>query len=83
MSSNDERGGNVTIRPGRGYGQAPSGDVVFFLPGQENEDVEVLRIRHDGAFLVRGVVVETDLLVYAAFREWLSRAIVRNGADKE
>lgn len=59
-------GKNSDGDPGR------SGDVVFFLHYGTDHPVEMLRIRHDGEFFVRGNPVATDEMVYAAFRLWLA-----------
>ena len=67
-------GGDIvftTGQPGRGgRRRGHAGDVVFKIGGDDG--VEMLRLRHNGQFLVRGRVVETDREVYSAFRAWLA-----------
>jgi len=70
-------GGDVTFLTGKpGSTRKPTGgghpgDVVFKIGGGD-EAVEMLRLRYDGAFLVRGKLVATDRDVYVAFRAWLA-----------
>lgn len=59
-----------------GRGGAPDGlhgDIVFLVPGADRNgpDLEVLRIKGDGCFLVNGKQVASEIEVYDAFRSFL------------
>ena len=62
-------GGDVVFTPGKG---TPPGAIVFRLASGE----EFMRIESEGSVTVQGQLVDHNLLVYAAFRQWLHQAIV-------
>lgn len=71
------KGGNVVFRVGAGAADGeefryPGGDFVFEL----SDRTEVLRIKDDGSFVVRGDKVADDAKLFTAFREWVKAAVV-------
>ncbi len=65
MSETQAAGGNVQFTAGQGN---PGGSFIFRLP----DGTEYLRIDADGNAFIRSKLVESDRLVYLAFRDWLS-----------
>jgi hypothetical protein len=63
-------GGDVILQVGKGANGGANGSFLF----KDADENEVLRIDPVGRFWVNGKVAANDLLVYEAFRLWLSQA---------
>ncbi len=80
------KGGNVIFQVGAGSkpeGEKvfdPGGDFIFKL----SDGTEMIRIKDDGSFLVRGDKVGQDAKLFTSFREWLEHAtVVSRGGSVE
>lgn len=79
FNSMDHKGGDMTFRAGTGYTPDPEraapthGDFVFEL----GDNDEILRIKPDGSFLIRGELHTKNAELYAAFSEWIAAAVGR------
>ncbi len=63
------QGGDVVLSPGSG---CPPGSIRFLLP----DNIEFMRIEHDGRCFVQDELVATNKAVYIHFRRWLRLANV-------
>jgi len=69
------KGGDVIIVPGKASPSVPiaqDGSIVFRMA----DGVEVLRFDPDGKVFVRGHHVDSNELIYAEFRHWLTTVVV-------
>ncbi len=78
-------GGDIIFTPGKGEPEGEGIDVegrggrfIFKL----SDGTEAMSFEPDGRVLVRGAVVDINSQIYAAFREWLSKASMHQQPEK-